>query len=415
MRNNKHQTAYAPYQAPNFEKLKLPKPLQKIREDLTQQEKMTILMVFGFTMVFAFISLFSVSQFKELMYDSPKSRVEQTFNPNPNPQKRLDPAPVMDYTSTVEQVLKIKSGSRVTEREFNGRWYFFERQGDKLAYLDITKEHEILENVSRRLLWIFGLAEIALLLLSMMLTRSNMRPIMRSWKQQRRFVADAAHEFKTPMTVIQNDLERMLEHPQDTVMDQVENVAGALTEVRHLNNLIGDMLTLAQSDADVPMFKFDDFDLAETVHEVGDIFKFSAEERDQKLEINVPETLPMYGDEQRIRQLLIILIDNAQKYAGPDSVVTVKAEQKNNSIKLSVSDTGSGVTDDQKKHLFDRFYRVDKARSRSSGGHGLGLSIAKWVVQGHHGTIQVVDTVPHGTTFNIVLPKTARTRNGKEK
>ncbi|RRG18886.1 sensor histidine kinase [Weissella viridescens] len=376
---------------------------------------MTILMVCGFTLVFAFISLFSVSQFRELMYDSPKSRVEQTFNPNSDPRKRLEPAPVMDYTSTVEQVLKMKSGSKATEREFNGRWYFFERQGDKLAYLDITKEHEILENVSRRLLWIFGMAEIALLILSMMLTRSNMRPIMRSWKQQRRFVADAAHEFKTPMTVIQNDLERMLEHPQDTVMDQVENVAGALTEVRHLNNLIGDMLTLAQSDADVPMFKFDDFDLAETVNEVGDIFKFSAEERDQKLEIDVPETLPMYGDEQRIRQLLIILIDNAQKYAGPDSVVTVKAEQKNNSIKLSVSDTGSGVTDEQKKHLFDRFYRVDKARSRTSGGHGLGLSIAKWVVQGHHGTIQVVDTVPHGTTFNIVLPKTAKTRNGKEK
>ncbi|MCM0594665.1 HAMP domain-containing histidine kinase [Weissella uvarum] len=377
---------------------------------------MTILMVLGFTIVFALISIFAVSQFRQIMYDPAEQRVAQSFTPPADPRDRVEPAPILDYTPTLAKVLELKSQSKVVLKQFNGKWFFFERQGDKLAYLDVTNEHEILERVSRHLLWIFGLSEIALLLMAMALTRSNMRPIMRSWKQQRRFVADAAHEFKTPMTVIQSDLERMLEHPQDTVMDQVENVAGALTEVRHLNALVGDMLTLAQSDADVPMFKFDDFDLADLAREVGDIYKFSADEKQQQLVIDVPEHLPMYGDAQRMRQLLVILVDNAQKYAGPDSVVTVKAEPKNNSIRLSVSDTGGGVTDEQKKHLFDRFYRVDKARSRSTGGHGLGLSIAKWIVQGHHGTIQVTDTVPHGTTFNIVLPKIAKTRNGtKEK
>lgn len=409
-KHSAHNPSYAPYQTPNFEKIKLPKPLQKIRESLTQQEKMTILMVVGFTIVFAFISFFAVSQFRQLMYEPSQRRVEQTFSQPANPRDRVEPAPVMDYTSTVAQIIKVDKENKIVLKEYNNKWFFFQRKGDKLAYLDVTDEHQILEHVSKRLLWIFGLSEIALLLMAMALTRANMRPIMRSWKQQRRFVADAAHEFKTPMTVIQNDLERMLEQPQDTVMDQVENVAGALTEVRHLNNLIGDMLTLAQSDAAVPMFRFDDFDLSEIANEVGDIFKFSAEEKDQELVIDVPEKLEMYGDAQRIRQLIIILVDNAQKYAGPDSVVTVKAELKNNSVKLTISDTGSGVTDEQKKHLFDRFYRADKARSRSTGGHGLGLSIAKWVVQGHHGTIQVVDTVPHGTTFNIVLPKTTKTR-----
>ena len=237
------------------------------------------------------------------------------------------------------------------------------------------------------------------------LTRANMRPIMRAWSQQRTFVADAAHEFKTPMTVIQNNLERMLERPNDTVMDQVENVANALTEVRHLNNLTGDLLTLSQADADVPLFAFADMDLAKVAREVGDIFEFTAEEKGQTLRVDVPETLPIVGDAQRLRQLLVILTDNAQKYAGEGADVTISATQTNSSIKLQVSDTGKGVPDADKQRLFDRFYRVDKARSRSTGGHGLGLAIAKWVVQGHRGTIEVLDNQPHGTIFSMTLPK----------
>ena len=198
---------------------------------------------------------------------------------------------------------------------------------------------------------------------------------------------------------------RMLERPNDTVMDQVENVANALTEVRHLNNLTGDLLTLSQADADVPLFAFADMDLAKVAREVGDIFEFTAEEKGQTLRVDVPETLLIVGDAQRLRQLLVILTDNAQKYAGEGADVTISATQTNSSIKLQVSDTGKGVPDADKQRLFDRFYRVDKARSRSTGGHGLGLAIAKWVVQGHRGTIEVLDNQPHGTIFSMTLPK----------
>lgn len=390
-----------------FAKIKLPKWLQRIRASLSQQVKMTILMVVGFTMVFSLIGTFTIGQFRNVMYGTAEGRVARAFDSHASryDEPTIQSAQITDYVETFKDALNIKRENKVYLKSYRGSWYFFNRQGDQLAFVDVTREHEIVDSFQNRLVWIFALSEIALLLMAVALTRANMRPIMRAWSQQRTFVADAAHEFKTPMTVIQNNLERMLERPNDTVMDQVENVANALTEVRHLNNLTGDLLTLSQADADVPLFAFADMDLAKVAREVGDIFEFTAEEKGQTLRVDVPETLPIVGDAQRLRQLLVILTDNAQKYAGEGADVTISATQTNSSIKLQVSDTGKGVPDADKQRLFDRFYRVDKARSRSTGGHGLGLAIAKWVVQGHRGTIEVLDNQPHGTIFSMTLPK----------
>lgn len=387
-----------------FAKIKLPKWLQRIRASLPQQVKMTILMVVGFTMVFSLIGTFTISQFRVVMYGNAQERVEKAFDPQSGFDRPLQTAQVTDYVQTFQDALALKEG-KVYLKSYRGSWYFFYRHGDQMAFVDVTTEHEMVDAFQNRLVWIFALSEIALLLMAIALTRANMRPIMRSWSQQRTFVADAAHEFKTPMTVIQNNLERMLERPNDTVMDQVENVANALTEVRHLNNLTGDLLTLSQADADVPLFAFADVDLAAIAREVGDIYEFNAEEKGQTLSVDVPETLPMVGDAQRLRQLLVILTDNAQKYAGEGANVAISASAAGNNIKLQVSDTGKGVPDADKQHLFDRFYRVDKARSRSTGGHGLGLAIAKWVVQGHRGSIEVLDNQPHGTVFSMTMPK----------
>ena len=390
-----------------FAKIKLPKWLQRIRASLSQQVKMTILMVVGFTMVFSLIGTFTIGPFRNVMYGTAEGRVARAFDSHASryDEPTIQSAQITDYVETFKDALNIKRENKVYLKSYRGSWYFFNRQGDQLAFVDVTTEHEIVDSFQNRLVWIFALSEIALLLMAVALTRANMRPIMRAWSQQRTFVADAAHEFKTPMTVIQNNLERMLERPNDTVMDQVENVANALTEVRHLNNLTGDLLTLSQADADVPLFAFADMDLAKVAREVGDIFEFTAEEKGQTLRVDVPETLPIVGDAQRLRQLLVILTDNAQKYAGEGADVTISATQTNSSIKLQVSDTGKGVPDADKQRLFDRFYRVDKARSRSTGGHGLGLAIAKWVVQGHRGTIEVLDNQPHGTIFSMTLPK----------
>src|SRR5699024_4055281 len=278
-----------------FNKLRLPKWLQRIRASLSQQVKMTILMVVGFTLVFVLIGTFSISQFRTVMYGNAQSRVESAFDVQANrfdrPVVQNETAQITDYVGAFQKTLDLPKSNHVYLREYRGSWYFFNRKGSELAYVDVTAEHDLVESYQTRLFWIYVLSELALLLMGMALTRANMRPIIRSWNQQRTFVADAAHEFKTPMTVIQNNLERMLEHPNDTVMDQVESVANALTEVRHLNHLTGDLLTLSQADADIPMFEFEEMDLAKTVREVGDIYEYNANEKQQTLQVDVPETL----------------------------------------------------------------------------------------------------------------------------
>lgn len=393
---------------PHYQWRRFKKWLQRIRASLPQQVKMTILMVMGFTFVFVLIGTFTINQFRTVMYGNAQHRVSRVFDVQTNrfdrPIVQTETAQVTDFVDSFK-VLNLPKENKVYLRNYRGSWYFFNRRGDELAYVDVTAEHELVESYQTRLFWIYVLSELALLLMGMALTRANMRPIMRSWNQQRTFVADAAHEFKTPMTVIQNNLERMLEHPNDTVIDQVESVANALTEVRHLNNLTGDLLTLSQADADIPLFAFEEIDLASTIHEVGDIYAYNAAEKKQTLEVIAPETMPIVGDSQRLRQLLVILTDNAQKYAGEGASVKIEGKMVGNNVKIMVSDTGPGVSDEDKKHLFDRFYRIDKARSRSTGGHGLGLSIAKWVVQGHRGTIDILDNQPQGTVFKILIPK----------
>ncbi len=378
--------------------------LHKIRMSLSAQTKMTLLTVVGFTVVFIGIGVVTVTQFQRIIYGDAERRVSQPFQPNQGVVNGVVSADIIDYTSSIKKKIALPKADVFYVKYYDDTWYMFRRHGDQVSYQNVEVEHRTVELVTNRMLLIFSLSEVALLAMAVALSRANMVPILRSWKQQKTFVADAAHEFKTPMTVIQNNLERMLEHPNDTVMDQVESVANSLTEVRHLNNLTGDLLTLAQADADVQLFAFAAVDVADIAREVHDIFSYNAEEREQKLQIDVPAHAVITGDAQRLRQLLVILTDNAQKYAGEGVIVTLRVVQNERQTLIAVSDTGQGVSDEDKRHLFDRFYRVDKARSRSTGGHGLGLAIAKWVTDGHHGTIVVEDTIPHGTTFKIILP-----------
>ncbi|MDR3241557.1 MAG: HAMP domain-containing histidine kinase [Lactobacillaceae bacterium] len=380
-----------------------PRFFYKLRKSMSTQLKLTLLTALGFTVVFVGVGTFIDNQFRDVIYSNPVSHVQQPFSSNPIGQGLASSATV-DYSYLTKEKVKIPKDNRIYIIYYNKSWYMFYKHGTQVAYQNIDLEHEIVESFSNRLFLIFIIAEVLLLVMAIVLARANMVPITRVLKQQRTFVADAAHEFKTPMTIIQNKLETMLEHPNDSVMDQVENVANALTEVRHLNKLTADMLKLAQADAEITLFAFKQIDLVKVIKEVNEILEINTETHQQTLVLDLPEELKMDGDEQRLRQLIMNLVDNAQKYAGKNSEVRVEVKKVRNVAQLKVSDTGEGISANDKKHLFDRFYRVDKSRSRASGGHGLGLSIVKWIVEGHAGTIDVQDTVPHGTTFNVILP-----------
>lgn len=377
--------------------------MHRVRKAMSTQMKVTILIAVGFTVVFLAVGTFIDRQFREVVYSNPIMRVKQPFDYNQaNLTNSGENVISNDYLKN-EKVFLPKE-NRVYIKYFNQSWYMFYKRGNMVSYQNIGVEHDMVERFSSRLLLIMGTSEVLLLLMAFILARANMIPITRALKQQRRFVADAAHEFKTPMTVIQNKLETMLEHPNDSVMDQVENVANSLTEVRHLNKLTADMLKLAQADAEVVMFDFKPTDLVEVIKDVSEILEIQFNEKKQTLKIEIPTKLIIDGDAQRLRQLILNLVENAHKYTEENTTITIQLKKLRNTARIKIIDNGEGISAEDKKHLFDRFYRVDKSRSRASGGHGLGLSIVQWIVEGHGGKINVEDSVPHGTTFEITLP-----------
>ena len=242
------------------------------------------------------------------------------------------------------------------------------------------------------------------LVLSLFLAKRSMRPIMRLWDKQQKFVENASHELRTPLAIIQAKLEHLFTKPQHTIIDESENIAIALNEVRRLNQLTSDLLLLARTDGNVITIHREPTDLNDYLAQIITPFEEVAAMKDRTLTYHNSVDQYVMIDSQRIHQLLVILIDNAIKYTERGGHVEVDSYIHNRQWVIEVKDDGIGIQDKDKVHLFDRFYRVDESRTRERGGYGLGLSIAKWVVDSHHGTIQILDNEPRGTIFKVVLP-----------
>ncbi|MBL0388431.1 sensor histidine kinase [Tumebacillus sp. ITR2] len=231
-------------------------------------------------------------------------------------------------------------------------------------------------------------------------------PIRQAWERQQQFVADASHELRTPLAVVQSHSELMLRHPDDTIEDQSRNVAVVLKETKRMTKLVSDLLTLARTDSNQALVEGRTFSLDEVVRDVAEDYTLMAELQEIELKTNIESSLDFTGDENRMRQLLVILLDNALKYTpeGGRIDLTCRNAAMGN-IELKISDTGIGIAPADLPRIFDRFYRGDKARTRAEGGSGLGLSIAQWIVEAHHGKIRAESVLHQGTTLTVTLPK----------
>ncbi len=195
----------------------------------------------------------------------------------------------------------------------------------------------------------------------------------------------------------------MLRHPDSTVeanLDQLEAIAG---ETEHMTRLVEDLLTLARADEGRITIAKMKLDFAEVVEEVTRDMGALAEMRGVELAAKC-ERSEIHGDVQRLRQLVVILADNALKYTPAGGSVNVSCKRSGRKVELRVTDTGPGIAPEHQKRIFDRFYRVDEARKRAAGGSGLGLAIAKWIVEAHHGRISVESTAGKGAAFVVRLP-----------
>jgi two-component system, OmpR family, sensor kinase len=227
-----------------------------------------------------------------------------------------------------------------------------------------------------------------------------------SFSALRRFTADASHELKTPLTVLRADVERAM-HPGTNRADKLVALEEALQETARMSDLVDSLLTLARADEG----RFDIYpqpvELEPLVREVYETAVILGEAAGLSLSMPTLENAIVMGDRTRLRQLLLNLVTNAIKYTPRGGRVELAiARRPNDEISISVRDTGIGISATDLAHVFDRFWRADRARSRSSerGGFGLGLSISQWIVQAHGGTIAVASRLGRGSIFTVVLP-----------
>ncbi|MDO8612018.1 MAG: heavy metal sensor histidine kinase [Dehalococcoidia bacterium] len=228
-----------------------------------------------------------------------------------------------------------------------------------------------------------------------------------AFRRQREFTADASHELRTPLTAIKGQVEVALGKPRDA--DSYREVLQVVNEeVDRMIRLVGSLLTLARADAGQIPIASEAVNLPELVAAAVEQARPAMERRDVELHLEPGPAVTLQADEDLLLQLLLNLLDNAGKYTRPGGRVTVGWAVGDGQAEVWVRDTGVGIAPEHLPHIFDRFYRVDKARSRAEGGSGLGLSICRWIAEAHGGSIAVESAPGEGTAFVVKLPVGAR-------
>ncbi len=225
-----------------------------------------------------------------------------------------------------------------------------------------------------------------------------------SFAQMKQFSADASHELRTPLTVMRSQLETAL-HSGASLGEIRELVANCLDEALRMSSIIDNLLLLAKGDAQT--IRQEPVDLRRLLRITYDESVILASVKSIAVTLEAPCHATVRGDEERLRQMLLNLIDNAIKYSPPNGTIMLKLSREDGRAAISVRDRGIGIPPSEIPRIFDRFYRVDRARSRELGGAGLGLSIAQWIVQAHGGTIDVKSDVNSGSQFTVFLPLAA--------
>jgi heavy metal sensor kinase len=226
-----------------------------------------------------------------------------------------------------------------------------------------------------------------------------------SFKEQQRFIADASHELRTPLAVLRSETEVALNQTR-TVDEYQDSLSLIKEEAERLSRIVEDLFILARQPLDAPhSFIKEPVLLNDAVRDCARAAQVLASRKGVRLETDSDQqSLVLQGDGELIKRMVLNLLDNAVKYTPKNGKISISLLRQNGNAEIIVRDTGIGISRADQLHVFDRFYRVDKARSRSLGGAGLGLSIVSWIVEAHSGTISVDSTPNQGSTFTVQLP-----------
>ncbi len=334
-------------------------------------------------------------------------------------QSDMEPFTEKDMFAYIESYFTKQSDRdnpyQLTDLELNGKQYklctypVVNQEGElKIVQTvkNISPETSIINNFIKTMTVSLVMGAALSVLLGYALSGRSLIPIRESMAQQEAFLADASHELRTPISVIQTNLEVMRTSPEESVKDQLSWLDNAYKETVRMNSIVSDLLFLARADAGRVELKKEVIDIGFLAMEVTErMLPLGAKKRINLLADLPAEPLMIYGDKNQITQVLVILIDNAIKYSKEKDIVTVSGRETYYDIEVTIADNGIGMSQEDIKNIFRRFYRVDKTRSRSEGGTGLGLSIADWIVQQNGGSIKVKSQPGHGTEMIVTFQK----------
>ena len=233
---------------------------------------------------------------------------------------------------------------------------------------------------------------------------SMMDRLESSFSQMRQFSSDASHELRTPLTVLKGQSELTLGKERKPKEYQ-EVISSNLEEIQYMSKVLEDLFMLSKSDENQIALDYESVDLKLLIEEICKHAQIIASEKNIKIITAYIEKIQVYGDPVRLRQMIWNVIVNGIKYTQPDGEVTISLQEKKDIALITIQDNGIGISNSDLPLIFNRFYRVDKARSREEGGTGLGLSICKFIVDAHKGSIDIESTLGEGTKFKIKLPK----------
>ena len=289
------------------------------------------------------------------------------------------------------------------KKEYIGNIYFNKysyiySNSKYLIIIDNSSIQNSLYNYLLISLSLFILLEVIVYLISVILTSWIIKPVINSFEKQKEFIADASHELKTPLSVIMASSEALEDNP-----NEVKWLNNIKSEANRMNILIKNLLELASLEKKETYILKED-DLSKVVELAVLTFDAKAYESDIKLESKIDSNIKFNFDTYSINELVEILLDNALKHADKKSTIVVSLKEQGNNIILSVTDTGDIIPKGEEEKIFERFYRLDKSRSRKENRYGLGLAIAKNIVINHNGKISA-ESVGKVTTFKVLFKK----------
>ena len=312
----------------------------------------------------------------------------------------------LDINNIVTKI--IDSSKEMDTIKINGESFAYLKHdignGKRIVLMSKSFQQDMLFSLLKIFIGVGSLSLVLLFFISIYFTNKAINPLEETFKKQKQFIADASHELRTPLTIIKTNVSLLRENELETIQSQKKWINYIDSQASRMSTLINEMLSLANLDANRKKEERVNINFSKIVSDSLLVFEVVIFEKGLILEEDVADNIFIKGEQDQIKKLISILMDNAIKYTNKNGKIGVSLVSERNKAKLIIKNTGEGIKKEHLEKIFERFYRVDDSRDRGTGGYGLGLSIAKAIVDDHKGKIHAESIINNETSFIIELP-----------